>query len=86
MVCVNYTVFIQNFVVFSIVDVTLNFPENWKLDSDVCCYSYTILKIITFMGSLSNNRSTHSCHNGCYSNIIQSMVVSQMVRYGHATH
>ena len=57
--------------------------ENW-------IRMYVVILILfwrlLFMGSLSNNRSTHSCHNGCYSNIIQSMVVSQMVRYGHATH
>ena len=41
----------------------------------------TLFWRLLFMGSLYNNRSTHSCHNGCYSNIIQGMVVSQMVKY-----
>ena len=36
MVFVHYMVFIQNINVFSIVDVTVNFPENWKLDSRMC--------------------------------------------------
>ena len=36
MVFVHFMVFIQNINVFSIVDVTVNFPENWKLDSRMC--------------------------------------------------
>ena len=36
MVFVHFMVFIQNIKVFSIVDVTVNFPENWKLDSRMC--------------------------------------------------